>query len=251
MSAKKNIFEPSLSEKIASWVGKRYAVILTGASLAVACSAIALVAVEQQKTEQVKAWQKIAMDMSGKVVVATVDGRVALVEKQPLQPEIARAIVNAFVRDYFVFDIQHLFGDLNNRPTNFKQFLKNSPLVKKWLEAKVLTKTTLPQFRSLLQYYYGLLTSEKFLSIPYSLYYKSAENEDFKMDKTGKWIYKADWDVEITYIKPNTNNDLGIAKAQTHIELVGKFEPFHGNALNPLGIKIISIKFKPITAPSL
>ena len=246
MSQRRNIIEPTLTEKIAEWVGKRYALILISSSLAVVISAIVLIVAEKSKEKQLEAWQKIAVNMSDKVLVATVDGRVALVEKKPLQPEIAKAVINSFVQDYFLFDIEHLFGGINNpRPPNFKAFIKNSPLVQKWLKAKVLTKSATPQVKSLLEYYWGLLNSDRFLSVPYTMYFKKVQNEDFKLDKkTNTWTYKASWIVEITYIKPD--NSLGIGTGQTNVKLVGRFEPFNGNELNPLGIKLISISFKPV-----
>jgi hypothetical protein len=252
MSNKRNIFEPTTAEKIAEWVGKRYALILGASSLAVLISAIALIKAEQSKTEQLRAWQNIAIAMSNKVIVATVDGRVALVDKKPLQPEIAKAVVNTFVREHFLFDIEHLFGGINSQGTranNFTEFLKTSPLVKDWLALKVLTESSVPQFKSILQFYWGLLNSQKLLSIPYTIYYKQVKNEDFRIvDKEKRiWKYTSDWIAEITYIKPD--NTLGIGSGTTHVELVGVFQPFNGNHLNPLGIKLLSIKFKPVLSP--
>jgi len=245
----KNLFEPTLTEKIAEFVAKRYAVILVSSSLAVVVSAMAVIAVEKSKEAQLRTWQEIAKEASSKVVVATVDGRVALVEKQPLQPEIAKAVINNFVRNYFLFDIQHLIGGVENlgtRPQTFEEFLKKSPLVQSWLKGKFLTPEAAPQMRALLQYYWGLLSSEKIVKIPYTLYYKKVKNEEFKEFEDGKWVYKSKWEVEYTYLKPDRG--LGVGTAEAKVELMGKFVMFKGNYQNPLGIKIISIKFTPILA---
>ena len=247
--SQKNIFEPTLTEKIAGWVGKRYAIILSLSALSVSLSAIAVMYISASKEKQLRVWQEIAKNMSDKVIVATVDGRVAVVDKKPIQPEIARAVINNFVRHYFLFDIQHLFGGLNTSAEfqDFKHFLKNSPLVKEWLKAKFVTKESSKQFLALLRYYYGLYQNQNLLKIPYTMYYAQPVSENFKLDdKTGLWSYNAEWVVEITAIKPD--NKLVAETGKTVIRLTGKFEPFNGNALNPLGIKILSIQYRPVLA---
>lgn len=237
------------SEKIRDWVARRFHIVIGASAISLVASAITLIYVSNSKEKQLQAWQKIAEEMSSKVVVATVDGRVALVEKQPLQYEIAKAVVNQFVRDTFLFDIQHLFGGINpkNKPVNFKDFLNKSPLVKKIIEMKCYTKNGVKYFLSIFKYYYGFYQGQQLIRIPLTIYLKQPENERFEYKKDGSFTYRATWDVEFTYISPPDKIERG--EGTMEIEMRGFFKPFEGNPFNPLGIKIDYIKIRPVLSP--
>jgi len=236
-------------EKIREWVVRRFHIVIGASAVSLVASAITLIYVSTSKEKQLQAWQKIAEEMSSKVVVATVDGRVALVEKQPLQYEIAKAVVNQFVRETFLFDIQHLFGGLNspNKPTSFNDFLKKSPLVKEIIQKKCYTANGVKYFTSIFKYYYGFYQGQQLIRIPLTIYLKQPEDEQFEYKKDGSFSYKATWDVEFTYISPPNKIERG--EGTMMIEMRGFFKPFEGNPFNPLGIKIDYVKIRPVLSP--
>jgi len=186
-------------------------------------------------------------EISKRVILLGVDGRVVEAKTQPLYantPGFKEAVART-LDYYFIWDWEDITKGYTIKIKNLDDFYNNSPklqeLVKNFLDPKNYPQG-LKDVKLYFEYLINLLNTNKLPEVIKVLGYKITK---YEVDRN-KFLIEVYFPVLIKYYK--VDEDKWYSKEGTiYMKATGIFDPSKGNATNPLGLIITGFKARYVT----